>query len=142
MRNQADAEDAVQDAYVRAIRHYAGFRGGDARAWLLAIVRNSCYDKLRSRSRGAEAVFDESIHSVAPVASPESLAMASESAHQVRQALEELPLEYREVFVLREMEQLSYAEIAEVAGIPVGTVMSRLSRARERLREKLRRPPG
>jgi len=139
MRNEADAEDVVQSAYVRAISHFAGFRGGDGRAWLLTIVRNSCYDRMRKMgpsSRNTE--FDETMHSGGRQnPDPETALLLAERTELVRKSLSELPAESREVLVLRELEQLSYREIAEVAGIPVGTVMSRLSRARQRIQRTL-----
>jgi len=139
MRDETDAEDVVQDAYVRAIRHYAGLRGGDGRAWFLAIVRNRCYDRLRQRgAEDAHADFDEAIHSLQVQApNPETALLRAERGELVRRALSEMPAEYREVLVLRELEQLSYGEIAEVTGIPIGTVMSRLNRARKRLQQIL-----
>jgi RNA polymerase sigma-70 factor, ECF subfamily len=139
MRNETEAEDAVQSAYVRAISHFAGFRGGDGRAWLLTIVRNSCYDRIRKRGASIQDMdFDEAVHSgERQNPNPETVALLSERAELVRKSLAELPAESREVIVLREMEQLSYREIASIMGIPVGTVMSRLSRARERLHQTL-----
>ena len=139
MRNETDAEDLVQEAYLRAFRHFAGFRGGDGRAWLLTIVRNSCYDRLKQKgSRGQDADFDEAVHSAGQQTSnPETLLILEERGELVRESLAELPPEYREVLVLRELEQLSYREIANLAGIPLGTVMSRLSRARQQLQQSL-----
>jgi RNA polymerase sigma-70 factor (ECF subfamily) len=134
-----DAEDLVQAAYLRALKSFAGFRGTNARAWLLAIVRNSCYTWLeRKRARGPATAFDEEIHSAASDAmNPERRFLRMEDQQSVRQAVEELPLELREVVVLRELEGLSYKEIAAIAEIPLGTVMSRLARARERLHSRL-----
>jgi RNA polymerase sigma-70 factor (ECF subfamily) len=139
MRNEADAEDLVQEAYLRAFNHFAGFRGGDGRAWLLTIVRNCCYDRLKQKgSRGQETDFDEAVHSAGrPASNPETLLLREERAGLLSEFLAELPAEYREVLVLRELEQMSYREIANIAGIPLGTVMSRLSRARQRLQESL-----
>ena len=138
LRNHAEAEDAVQDAFVRAIHHFAGYRGGDSKAWLLAIVRNQCYDRLRAKGIREHADFDEAVHTPgAGPANPEALVLRGERSQALRQALDALPAEYREVVVLRELEQFSYQEIAEIAGIPIGTVMSRLSRARRRLQEML-----
>jgi len=136
MRNEHDAEDAVQEAYLKAFRHLAGFRGGDGRAWLLAIVRNSCYERLQQRAVRDHSPFDEGIHSVGrSTINPETSLLEKENAELVREALAELPLEYRELLVLRELEELSYLEIASITKIPVGTVMSRLSRARKRLQQ-------
>ena len=139
MRDQHDAEDAVQDAYLRALRHFGGFRGGDGRAWLLAIVRNSCHTLLRQRSRGAlDTEFSEELHSEAvDVDDPETAALRGEAQESVQQALDRLPDEFREIIVLRELQGLSYKEISAVANIPVGTVMSRLARARQRLQRAL-----
>jgi RNA polymerase sigma-70 factor (ECF subfamily) len=139
MRNEAEAEDVVQSAYVRAISHFDGFRGGDGRAWLLAIVRNSCYDRMRKRGACSyETNFDETVHTGGRQEfDPETTLLMAERTELVRESLAELPPESREVLVLRELEQLTYREIAEVAGIPVGTVMSRLSRARLRMQRIL-----
>jgi RNA polymerase sigma-70 factor (ECF subfamily) len=138
MRNETDAEDLVQEAYLRAISHFPSFRGGDGRAWLLTIVRN-CYYRLEQKgSRGQSTDFDEAVCSAGrQTSNPETLLILEERAELVRQSLAELPPEYREVMVLRELEQLSYREIANIAGIPLGTVMSRLNRARQRLQENL-----
>ena len=139
MRNETEAEDVVQSAYVRAISHFAGFRGGDGRAWLLMIVRNSCYDLMRKRGPSLQDMdFDEAVHSgERQNPNPETVVLLAERAEVVRKSLAELPADSREVIVLRELEQLSYQEIASIVGIPVGTVMSRLSRARQRLHETL-----
>ena len=134
-----DAEDAVQDAFLRALRHFDGFRGGDARSWLLAIVRNTCYTfRQRNRRDTLTTEFDEELHSD-PAESEETDAVALRGAlrESLTQAVSRLPLEFREVIVLRELQGLSYKEISEVAGVPVGTVMSRLARARQRLQRAL-----
>ncbi len=139
VRNPDDAEDLVQDAMLRAVRFFAGFRGGDARAWLLAIVRNSCFTWLQ-RHRAAELneEFDEETHTPTAVqASQEQSALAGEEAGRLRSALEVIPAAFREAVVLREIEGMSYKEIAAVAGVSIGTVMSRLARGRERLRGAL-----
>jgi RNA polymerase sigma-70 factor (ECF subfamily) len=138
-QNEHDAEDVVQDAYLRAIRHFAGFQGGDGRAWLLAIVRNRCYDSMRHKDvRERMTPFDEELHNERQATlDPEASLLQQERAGLLRQALAELPLELREVLVLRELEELSYREIASIASIPVGTVMSRLSRGRKRLEQVL-----
>jgi RNA polymerase sigma-70 factor (ECF subfamily) len=137
LRNPADAEDVTQEAMLRAYRFFSSFRGGDARAWLLQIVRNSCYTWLE-KNRPAElmAEFDEEVHQVR-LATPESLALQSDERLRLRLALESLPARSREVLALRELEGCSYKEIAEITGIPIGTVMSTLSRARERLKTLL-----
>ncbi len=137
--NDQDAQDVVQEAYLRAFRFFEGFRGGDSRTWLLAIVRNTCFTWLQqNRAPGPTAEFDEETHSAeSAAATPETLLLQTANTELVRQALEELPAQFREVLVLRELEGLSYKEIADVAGIPIGTVMSSLARARKRLRESL-----
>lgn len=137
--NEHDAEDIVQDAYLRAIRHYGGFQGGEGKAWLLAIVRNRCYDSMRHKGiRERTTPFDEELHNVRQATlDPEASLLQQERAGLLRRALAELPAELREVLVLRELEQLSYTEIAGIAKIPMGTVMSRLSRARKRLQQVL-----
>jgi RNA polymerase sigma-70 factor (ECF subfamily) len=139
-RDDHDAEDLVQAAYLRALKFFGGFRGADGRAWLLTIVRKACYTFLdQKRSRGPSTPFDEQIHGVLSSApGPETHMLKKEDQQSVRQAVEELPLDLREVIVLRELEDLSYQEIAAIAGIPIGTVMSRLARARGRLHERLR----
>ncbi len=134
-----DAEDVVQEAYLRALRFFASFRGGDGRGWLLAIVRHTCYDWLRQhRAASFTTPFEEEIHSPEEASwNPERLLLRDADASLLRGALEALPVEAREILVLRELEGLSYKEIAAVAGIPVGTVMSRLARARSRLQREL-----
>jgi RNA polymerase sigma-70 factor (ECF subfamily) len=138
-RDDHDAEDLVQTAYLRALRAAGGPHGATARAWLLAIVRNACFTWLRrEKVRGPMASFDEDVHGAGTDATdPERPLLREDQARLVRKALEELPVDLREVVVLRELEGLSYKEIAAVADIPVGTVMSRLARARERLRRRL-----
>ena len=135
VRNGAEAEDLVQEAYLRAWKGFVGFRGADGRAWLLAIVRNTCYTWLHENRRRESAVeFDEDLHSKdGEVPEPERLFAANAGRQTLETALRELPEEFREVIVLRELEELSYKEISEIAGVPVGTVMSRLARARARL---------
>ena len=143
-RNDEDAEDGVQEACLRAFRFFGGFRGGDARAWLLKIVRNTCYTQLlKNRSREPATTFDEEIHGEDDdFTNPETLLLRSADRQLLRQALEELPVNFREVLVLRELEGLSYREIAEVSNIRLGTVMSSLSRARQRLRHSLANLPS
>lgn len=138
-RNPDDAEDIVQEAYLRAFKFFDTLRGADSRAWLMTIVRNTCYTWLQqNRPRDLAAPFDEDIHSSeSDSADPAALAMKSASHQILREALEELPAEFREVVVLRDLEGFSYNEIGEIAKIPPGTVMSRLSRARQRLKELL-----
>jgi RNA polymerase sigma-70 factor (ECF subfamily) len=138
LRDGHEAEDAVQDAFLRAIRHFDGFRGVDGRAWLLSIVRNACLTRLRSRRSSGEIVeFDEEIHTVAEEAPGPEIDLARRA---VREGLDRLPVEFREALVLRELEGLSYKEIAQVSGVPIGTVMSRLARGRKQLLLALRRP--
>jgi RNA polymerase sigma-70 factor (ECF subfamily) len=135
-RNDAEAEDVVQEAYVRALRFASALRGDDARGWLLAIVRNTWYGRFQKRATTSEvAATPEIAERERPDEGldPEALAIQRQSVEQVHRALDELPVDFREVLVLRELEGLSYKEIAAVLGVPVGTVMSRLSRARERL---------
>jgi RNA polymerase sigma-70 factor, ECF subfamily len=138
-RNEHDAEDMVQEALLRAFKAFHGFRGTDARAWLLAIVRNTCFTWLRrTRAQEVATVFDEMVHTPDGEAmNPERLVLQEGDTRRVRQALEGLPVEFREALVLREIEGLSYKEIATVTGIPIGTVMSRLARARGRLQQTL-----
>jgi RNA polymerase sigma-70 factor (ECF subfamily) len=135
MRNDADAQDMVQEAYLRALRFFGGFRGTDARAWLLTIVRNTCYTWLRrNRSPELSCDFDEVVLArEAEGPDPETEQLMKAQAQMVNEAIDKLPIEFREVVVLRELEELSYKEIAVVLGVPIGTVMSRLARARKRL---------
>lgn len=140
-RNDHDADDVVQEAYLRAYQFFDSFHGGDGRAWLLRVVRNTCYTWLeKNRPREPATVFNETKHSGdLPGIGPEAPLVAGEDRELLRRALAELPDEYREAIVLRELEGLSYKEIAAVTGAPIGTVMSRLARARERLQEILTR---
>jgi RNA polymerase sigma-70 factor, ECF subfamily len=139
MRNEQDAQDVAQEAYLRAFRYFPGFRGGDARAWLMKIVRNTCYTWLHVNRPLQDATeFDESLFPPDSCASnPEEVALQNDSATLVRKALEKLPPNFREVLILRELEGMSYREIADITGMPAGTVMSSLSRARSRLRQVL-----
>jgi RNA polymerase sigma-70 factor, ECF subfamily len=138
-RQVNDAEDLAQEAYLRAFEAFDSFRGGDARAWILTIVRHTCYTWLkRSRSQEIETPFDEEVHSSTSVGStPEAALLADADRETLMRALEELPVEFREALILRELEGLSYKEIADVASIPLGTVMSRLARARKLLERSL-----
>jgi len=141
-RSDHDAQDVVQDASLRALRHFATFRGSgssEGRAWLLAIVRNTAYTwQRRHHGDTLTTEFDEERHSeTAADEHPEAALVARSERAALHRAIAELPPEFCEVIVLRELEGLSYKEIAEVAGVPVGTVMSRLSRARRRLEEVL-----
>jgi RNA polymerase sigma-70 factor (ECF subfamily) len=143
-RDEHAAEDVVQEAFCRAVRFFASFRGGDGRTWLLAVVRRVSFDWLQKRRNVAAVTpFDEESHSPGDDApGPEDLAINSADLQRLRREVEELPPDYREVIVLRELEGLSYQEVAAVTGVPVGTVMSRLSRARGRLRQRLAPCPG
>ena len=137
LHNRADSDDVVQEAMLRAYRFFDRFRGGNARAWLLQIVRNTCYTWLE-KNRPSELMteFDEEVHQ-RPAASPETLATQADERQQLMVALESLSRCSREVLVLRELEGCSYKEIGEITGIPIGTVMSTLSRARARLQRTL-----
>jgi RNA polymerase sigma-70 factor (ECF subfamily) len=138
-RDAHDAEDLVQAAYLRALKSFAAYRGANNRAWLLTIVRDACYTWLREkRARGTATAFDEQIHGAgSDGVDPGERLLSEEQGQSVRRAVEGLPVDLREVIVLRELEGLSYKEIAAIVEIPLGTVMSRLSRARERLCESL-----
>ncbi len=143
--NEHDAEDIVQEAFLRALRSFDTFTvGRDTRAWLLTIVRNCCRTWYRmNRSQGATTECDiDSQPASATWSDPEGTFIRNSQSQLVRQAIEELPFEYQEILILRELEELSYKEIALIVEIPLGTVMSRLSRARNELYIRLRRPPG
>jgi RNA polymerase sigma factor (sigma-70 family) len=135
--NEDDAEDVVQEAYLRAFKFFDTLRGIDGHAWLLTIVRNTCYTWLQqNRVQEMTTLFDEETHGIESEAlDPATLVQEKADRHILAQALNELPLEFREVVVLRDLEDLSYKEIADIANIPTGTVMSRLARARERLKK-------
>jgi RNA polymerase sigma-70 factor (ECF subfamily) len=139
LRNEQDAQDVVQEAFLRAFKSFSGFHGSNGRAWLLTIVRNSSYTLLKkNRVADLTTPFDEEIHaSDHESVSPATILEHSEDAELIRGAMDELPAEFREVLALRHQEGLSYKEIAEIAQIPPGTVMSRLARARTKLRECL-----
>jgi RNA polymerase sigma-70 factor, ECF subfamily len=138
MRNQHDAEDAVQEASLRAFRYFRTFTGGNGRAWFLRIVRNTC-NSWRGRTLQAPTdPFDEEEHSSArPASDPETLLLHGDDVTSIERAMRNLPPRLRELLVLRELEELSYRELADVMGIPIGTVMSRLSRARQAFRSAL-----
>jgi len=146
LRDQHAAQDVVQEAYLRALKYYDTFRGGDIRPWLLSIVRNTCYTWLKQRSlRKGDVEFDEENDSESFVAmyeipenNPEVLLLKKQEGEQVNQAISGLPVTFREVLILREIEGMSYEDIATVTNIPLGTVMSRLSRARAMLRISLK----
>jgi RNA polymerase sigma-70 factor, ECF subfamily len=139
MRNAADAEDAVQECYLRALRHFDSFRGPAMKPWLLAILRNVCNAEFarRASSSGAESpALDEADAAPwqEPQRSPEAELLRRQDGATIRRLVAELPQPFREIVVLRDINNLSYREIAEAAGVPVGTVMSRLARGRSMLR--------
>jgi len=135
-RSDRDAEDVVQTAYLRALQFFDGFHGVNPRAWLLSIVRNAFYTWLKqNRVEELSAPFDEELHAGAAGQDPEADLLLHADRHLLRQALESLPVAYREVVVLLELEGLSYKEIAGIAGVPIGTVMSRLARGRRHLQD-------
>lgn len=134
-KNHAEAEDVVQDACVRAMRFFTSLRSDDARGWLFAIVRNTWYSRVARRASVTEVTPVDGAQDQTPddALDPEERLLQQRDVARVRAALEQLPVDFREVIVLREIEGMSYKEIAAVARIPIGTVMSRLARARERL---------
>lgn len=137
MRNDQDAQDVVQESYLRAFRFFDGYRGGDGKAWLLAVVRNTCrtWQLRQNRERGA-VPFDEVAHSGNGLPPDQEQSMVDqEKADVLRSCIEMLPADFREVLVMRELEEMSYQEIADTLAVAIGTVMSRLSRARKRLEE-------
>src|ERR1035438_4749931 len=137
-RDGDDAEDLVQEAYLRAFRSFETFQGQDGRAWLLTVVRNTCFTWLRKKGNQPSVEFDERLHTD-PDLSPdaETFLLKEAALGSLQSCLEALPLEFREVIILRELEELSYKEISGIARVPVGTVMSRLARARNRLQKCL-----
>jgi RNA polymerase sigma-70 factor (ECF subfamily) len=137
-RNSQDAEDLVQESYLRAFRSFETFQGEDGRAWLLTVVRNTCFTFLKKKGDQPSVEFDEKMHVAAdPSPDAESVLLNQAALGSLQGCLEALPLEFREVIILRELEELSYNEISDIARVPVGTVMSRLARARKRLQECL-----
>jgi len=139
-RNDADAEDIVQDAALRAFRFFPSLRSDNARSWLLTIVRNAWYARVANRQHTvASTEYDDMADRRADdQIGPEELLIQREQVDRVQRAVEQLPDDFREVIVLREREGFSYKEIARIVGVPIGTVMSRLARARERLIALLR----
>jgi RNA polymerase sigma-70 factor, ECF subfamily len=138
IRNEHDAEDAVQEASLRAFRYFRTFTGGNGRAWFLRIVRNTCSGWRGQSFHGPTDPFDEERHSVDRSApDPETLLLRTDDVAIVRRAIDNLPDRFRELLVLRELEELSYQELADVMGIPIGSVMSGLSRARQAFRSAL-----
>jgi RNA polymerase sigma-70 factor (ECF subfamily) len=143
-RNEHDAEDIVQDAFLRAFKFFESFRGGNSRSWLLSIVRNTAYTWLGKNRKHEVGTMSEEIENIQDDApSPEVVLLQDTGRQEIMEAIEELPVEFREAIILRELEEMSYKEIAEVMDVPLGTVMSRLARARRQLQESLRhRQPG
>src|SRR5438876_4707066 len=139
LRNEQDAQDVVQEAYLRAFRSFSGFHGTNGRAWLLTIVRNTSYTLLKkNRAVDFTTPFDEEIHATGHESvSPATILEHSEDAELIKEAMDELPAEFREILALRHQEGLSYKEIADIAQIPLGKVMSRMARARDKLKEYL-----
>jgi RNA polymerase sigma-70 factor (ECF subfamily) len=135
VHNPDDAQDIVQEAFLRAFKFFSGYYGGDSRAWLLTIVRHTCYSWLRKNKslRLADPIDEKEDELGLDLADPETLLLQSVDVQMVRDALGDLPVEFREVVVMREMENLSYKEIANIVDVPIGTVMSRLARGRKRL---------
>lgn len=143
-RNASDAEDIAQEALLRAFRFFDTFRGEDGRVWLLTIVRNTYLTWIRRKApQQNSAEFDERIHTDLEAAiTPERSALQQATSEDVRRAIEQLPLEFREVILMREIEELSYKEIAAITQAPLGTVMSRLSRGRSMLRHLIVKERG
>jgi len=139
LRNEQDAQDVVQEAYLRAFKSFAGFHGSNGRAWLLTIVRNTSYTLLKkNRTADLTTTFDEEIHAVGhDTVSPATILEHVEDAELIKNAMDEMPAEFREILTLRHQESLSYNEIGDILKIPIGTVMSRLARARGKLKEYL-----
>lgn len=137
--NDQDAQDMVQDACLRAFRFFPGFRGSNSRVWLLTIVRNTCYTWLQQRRLDELTTpFDEGIHDIeSNTLNPETLHLKHIDQQKLKEAFEVLPVEYREVMVLRELEGLAYKDISAIIHVPLGTVMSRLARARKQLQRYL-----
>ncbi len=142
LRDESGAEDVVQESYLRALKYFRGYHGGDSRAWLLTIVRNTSYNWLQqNRSRELMNPIDDTTEALTATndANPETVLLQRIDQDLIRQALTELPIEFREILILREMEGLSYKEIAALADLPIGTVMSRLARARAANARRARR---
>jgi RNA polymerase sigma-70 factor (ECF subfamily) len=139
MNNDQDAEDMVQESYLRAYKYFTSFHGTNSRAWLLTIVRNTCYTWIReNRSEEITTDLEEDVYdSESYIYNPELLLQHYLDTKLVRRALQELTLKFREIIILRDLEGLSYKEIAGIASIPIGTVMSRLARAHQQLKQGL-----
>lgn len=142
LRNGQDAEDVVHDSFIRANRYFSSFRGSDARAWLLGIVRNTCMTKLRDRKLAALFPPDGNDRADRTARNPEQSLLFKENIDALKSCIEGLPAEYREVLVLRELEEFSYQQISETTGTASGTVMSRLNRARKRLSDCVAKKVG
>jgi RNA polymerase sigma-70 factor (ECF subfamily) len=143
LRNEDDARDVVQEAYLRAFKSFSGFHGSNGRPWLLTIVRNTAYNLIKKNQTANLTTFDEEEHALdRESASPATLLEQEEKSQLIRRALDRLPDEFREIVVLRHLEGLSYKEIADVAHLAPGTVMSRLARARAKLKEFLKAGVG
>ncbi len=137
-RDAAGADDAVQDACLRAFRFFDNLQGPNPKAWFMAVVRNASLDWLKDqRTSRADESYDEDMHTAGAAESVESAAARDSDARWVRAGIAALPREYREVLVLRELEELSYREISAIVDVPIGTVMSRLSRGRDLLQQRL-----
>jgi RNA polymerase sigma-70 factor, ECF subfamily len=145
VRDEHCAQDLVQEAYLKALRYFASFRGGDARPWLLGIVRNTCYTWLADQKRAGKLLEfrddldagDDGQEWVSPQNGPEESLIKKDERTALHNAIEALPIAFREVLILREIEDMSYESIADILQVPMGTVMSRLSRARALLRQTL-----
>jgi RNA polymerase sigma-70 factor (ECF subfamily) len=138
-RNEQDAEDLVQEAYLRAFKYFKSFRRQNSHTWILQIVRNTFYSQIaQNRLQGTVTILeDEDYEDSSEAFNPERLVLQNINYQLLKEALLALPVEFREVTVLRELEELSYKDIAELTGLPIGTVMSRLARARKQLQQKL-----
>jgi RNA polymerase sigma factor (sigma-70 family) len=140
-KNPQDAEDLVQESYIKAFRYFEGFQGDNGQSWLLAIVRNTCLTWLRSAKPAVE--FDERLHgSTSRRQTVEEQLVTESELGSLRDCIEGLPVDYREIVVMRELEGMSYKDIAEAISVPTGTIMSRLWRARRRLEDCMSASPG
>ncbi|HKA43009.1 MAG TPA: sigma-70 family RNA polymerase sigma factor [Burkholderiales bacterium] len=139
-RDDAGAEDAVQEACLRAFRFFEGQQGSSPKAWFMAVVRNACLDWIREhRRRAVEEEYDDALHGAGTGDPPDASAIRASDARWLHECMATLPQEYREVLVLRELEELSYKEISAIVDVPLGTVMSRLARGRDLLQQRLLR---
>ena len=138
VKRDQDAQDVVQDAYIRAVKGFKGFRGDNPRAWILVIVRNTAYSWLKKHSGDSDLIpFNEAIHHPLTQESPSEGSSCEERVRQLHEALARLSVEFQEILVLRDIEGWSYKQLASALNLPQGTVMSRLNRARQRLREEI-----